>query len=241
MISPIAELRRFIAAALIVPVRPRPPAVGRRELTRRRVIAGLTIVAGAVLLTLTVRTEPGSTAFFVLGLVLAAVWLVGAVASGPLRLGTARTRAGGRSLAVVQSLALAAALIALFLAGALVVAQLPGLRNPVLALLEHNTGPQILVVLVTVVNGIAEEVFFRGALYSAIGASVPAVVITTLLYGLTTVGSGVPLLSLAAVMLGVVTALQRRVTGGVLGPIITHVTWSVAMLLLLPLVLDLAR
>ena len=44
---------------------------------------------------------------------------------------------------------------------------------------------------------------------------------------------------LAAAIIGVVTALQRRVTGGILGPIITHVTWSTGMLLLLPPVLEL--
>ncbi|WP_307785203.1 hypothetical protein [Janibacter melonis] len=34
--------------------------------------------------------------------------------------------------------------------------------------------------------------------------------------------------------------LQRRVTGGVLGPIITHLTWSLGMLFLLPPTLDLS-
>jgi len=35
-------------------------------------------------------------------------------------------------------------------------------------------------------------------------------------------------------VLGAVVGLQRRVTGGVLGPIITHVTWLTGMVLLLP-------
>ena len=35
-------------------------------------------------------------------------------------------------------------------------------------------------------------------------------------------------------ILGCVTGLQRRVTGGILGPIITHLTWSLGMLFLLP-------
>ena len=41
-------------------------------------------------------------------------------------------------------------------------------------------------------------------------------------------------LVLAAVAPGLVTALQRRVTGGILGPIITHLVWSLGMLFLLP-------
>jgi membrane protease YdiL (CAAX protease family) len=67
------------------------------------------------------------------------------------------------------------------------------------------------------------------------------VTLTTLLYALTTVGSGIPLLVLAATLIGLVTALQRRVTGGFLGPIITHVVWSTGMLLLLPPALELTR
>jgi ABC-type multidrug transport system permease subunit len=45
---------------------------------------------------------------------------------------------------------------------------------------------------------------------------------------------GIPLLVLAAVIVGLVVGLQRRVTGGILGPIVTHLTWSLGMLFLLP-------
>ena len=58
--------------------------------------------------------------------------------------------------------------------------------------------------------------------------------VTTVVYALTTVGAGIPLLVLAARLLGLLTALQRRVTGGILGPIVTHLTWSLGMLFLLP-------
>lgn len=94
--------------------------------------------------------------------------------------------------------------------------------------------------LLTVVNGVAEEVFFRGALYAAIPERW-TVALTTVVYALTTVVSGVPLLVLAAACLGLVCGLQRRVTGGVLGPIITHITWSAGMLLLLPPLLTTLR
>ena len=59
------------------------------------------------------------------------------------------------------------------------------------------------------------------------------------LYALATVATGVPLLVLAATALGLLTGLQRRVTGGVLGPIVTHITWSLGMLFALPWALDL--
>jgi membrane protease YdiL (CAAX protease family) len=84
-------------------------------------------------------------------------------------------------------------------------------------------------------NGIAEEIFFRGALFAAIGIWHP-VAISTVIYSLTTVATGNPMLVFAAVMLGVLLGLQRRSSGGILGPILTHCTWSLTMLLVLPTV-----
>jgi membrane protease YdiL (CAAX protease family) len=247
VLNPVAEVGRFLRAALLQPV----PAVETAPdedhgphsggLRRRRVVAALAILTGGMGLALTLRVAPGDPLFLPLGFGLAVVWTVGAIASGPLPLGSGRTRAGGRSRPVVQSLALAVLLLSLFVLGAIVVARVPVLRDPVLMLLEHRrVGPLPLVIALTMVNGVAEELFFRGALFAAFPAD-RAVAATTALYTLTTVPSGVPLLVLAALLLGLVTALQRRVTGGVLGPAITHVIWSTAMLLLLPPLLNLAR
>ncbi|GMA32064.1 CPBP family intramembrane glutamic endopeptidase [Litorihabitans aurantiacus] len=240
MAGPIAEVRRFLTAALIspdpgTPVRPKP---GPAALRRRRIAVVVTLVVGAVTLFLALRIEPGDPAFYLTTAVLALVWAGGAVASGPLHLGHSVTRAGrtdGR--AVVQSLVLAGLLLGVFLLGALVVAQVPFLRAPVIELLDHaRFGVIWLVLAITVLNGVAEEIFFRGALFSSMPPR-RAVLVTTVLYAASTVGSGVPLLVLAAVVIGAVTGMQRRVTGGVLGPIITHVVWSSGMVLLLPLVL----
>jgi membrane protease YdiL (CAAX protease family) len=169
---------------------------------------------------------------------LAAIWTTGALLSGPLHLGRTHTRGGSQSARpVVQSLALGAAILVLFLLGALVVGHLPVLREPVDRLLDHaRLGSLPLVALITVVNAVAEELYFRGALYAAVGRR-HAVAVTTVVYALTTVGPGIPLLVLAAAVIGAVTGLQRRVTGGILGPVITHLTWSLGMLLLLPLTL----
>jgi hypothetical protein len=60
------------------------------------------------------------------------------------------------------------------------------------------------------------------------------VLISTVLYALATVAGGNPLLVFAAAVLGAVVGLQRRAGGGVLAPILTHVTWSMTMLLVLP-------
>ena len=57
---------------------------------------------------------------------------------------------------------------------------------------------------------------------------------STVLYALATVATGNVMLVFAAVVLGLLVGLQRRVTGGVLGPMIIHVIWSMSMLFLLP-------
>jgi uncharacterized protein len=238
--GPVAELCAFFDAALLRPVggqQPDPPSAR----TRRRVVAAVTLVVGSAALAWALRIRPGDPLFYTASLALAAAWGVGAVASGPLHFGRGHTRSGGPAARpVAQSLALGTLLLAAFLAGALVVARIPMLRAPVDALLDHARFGSLPVVLtVTVLNGVVEELYFRGALYAALPSH--AVAVTTVLYALTTVGSGIPLLVLAAAVLGLVTALQRRATGGILGPIITHVTWSTGMLLLLPPALELTR
>ncbi len=238
MAGPVAELRAFLRASLLDPVdqaRIEAPGV----LLRRRWVAGATLLAGAVTLGWALRIPPGDPLFYPAALGLAAVWAVGAVLAGPLHLGRAHTRAGTRtSRSVVQSLALGLLLLGVFLAGAVVVAGIPALRDPVQGLLDHaRYGSLALVAVITAVNGIAEELYFRGALFDALPRR-GAVLATTLVYGLSTVPTLIPLLVFAALVLGTVVGLQRRVTGGVLGPIVTHLTWSLGMLFLLPYTLD---
>jgi membrane protease YdiL (CAAX protease family) len=235
----VTELRAFVNAALIEKVdrdHRDPDDVFRR----RQVTVALTFVVGTVVLAWALRITPGDPLFYVATLALAAVWLVGALLSGPLHAGMGHTRRGERARPVVQSLVLGVLLLLLFLVGALVVARIPVLREPVDELLDHaRFGAFTAVLAITFVNGVVEELYFRGALYAALPRH--QVTLTTVLYALTTVGSGIPLLVLAATVIGLVTALQRRVTGGFLGPIITHVVWSTGMLLLLPPALELTR
>jgi membrane protease YdiL (CAAX protease family) len=237
VIDPVAEVRSFVRAALVTPV-PRDHTESDAAFRRRRVVAVVTLVVGSVVLTLALRIPPGDPLFYAATVGLAAIWTIGAFVSGPLHLGRARTRSGGDARPLVQSLALGAILLAVFLLGGFVIAHVPPLRDPVTHLLDHaRLGSLTLVAAITAVNGIAEELYFRGALYSAVGRR-HAVLVTAVVYALTTVGSGIPLLVLAAALLGVLTGLQRRVTGGILGPMVTHLTWSLGMLLLLPLVLS---
>lgn len=225
---------RLLRAALVEPV-PRDHTESDAAFRRRRVVALATLVVGSGVLAYALRIEPGDPLFYGATLLLAAVWAVGALLSGPLHLGRARTRSGSdRARPVVQSVVLGVGLLAVFLAGSVIVARVPALREPVQNLLDHaRFGSLPLVALITAINGVAEELYFRGAAFAAVGRR-HAVAITTVAYAVVTAFSGVPLLVLAAAILGFVTGLQRRVTGGILGPIITHLTWSLGMLLLLP-------
>lgn len=233
----VDELKKFLAASLGDVVQPAAAETGAAR-TRRRVVVGLTLVVGAVGLGLALAVRPGDPLFYPATLGVAVVWVVGALASGPLHFGRARTRSGETSSrGILQGLILGGMLLGLFALGALVVARIPLLSGPVEDLLDHaRFGALWLVALVTAVNGVAEELFFRGAAYEALSSRwrLPG---TTALYASSTLLIGVPLLTLAAVCLGLLTAAQRRVTGGVAGPIASHLTWSLGMLFLLPPIL----
>lgn len=228
------EIFRFLQAALVTPV-PRDHHQSDRQFVRRRVVAGVTLVVGSFVLGFGLTREPGSTAFYVSTVVLALVWTVGAFVSGPLHLGWAHTRRGDRhARPIIQSLALGALAVGIFCGGAVVVAQFAFLRDPVNDVLDYARFASLPVVAgITLINGVAEELFFRGAVFAAIGRKYP-VQISTVLYALATVATLNLMLVFAAAVLGALVGLQRRVTGGVLGPIITHLTWSLSLLFLLP-------
>ena len=209
-----------------------------RPSRRRVLVVVVTLIVGAAVNAWALRIPAGDPMFYPATALLAAVWLGGAFASGPIRVGCEPYRP---RRPVLSSVLTAAALAVVFCLGALVVARIEPLREPVDALLAHATvGNLVLVAVITAVNGIAEECFHRGAVYSALARYRP-ILTSTVVYAAVTASSGIPLLVLAAVVLGLVTAVQRRATGGVLGPIITHVTWSMVMLFALGPVLDAAR
>ncbi len=191
-----------------------------------------TIVLGAVVLALSLRTEPGDAAFYPATFALAGVWAVGAVASGPLRLGRIQFRGRARR-PVLTPLLVGLALAGIFVLGALLVRELPVLGEQVRAVLGFAVeGPLALLLAITVINGVAEELFFRGAVYE-VALRYP-ILTATVANVAVVVASGNLMLGFAAVLLAVVVGLLRRATGGVLAPMITHVTWSTVMLLALP-------
>ena len=200
---------------------------------RRRVVVLATLVVGAALLGGTLAAPEGSGLFYGLGLLVAATWLGGSLLSGRLHLGR-RGGAPGGGRELVAPLLLGVALFLAFSAAALVAQRVPLLAGAVDRVLEKaDGGPRGFVLAVALVNAVAEEVFFRGAVHSAFGRHRPAVWATAL-YVLVTVATLNVALVAAAVVMGAVFTLEREATRGVLAPVITHVTWSTLVLFLLP-------
>lgn len=211
-------------------VGPEPETVVRR---RRRVVAG-TVLAGAGLLGASLSTRPGSREFYVSTATVAGVWTAGGLLSGPLHLGWIENRDQSLRRPVLTPLATGVGAFGLFYGAALVARQIPVLDAALSrVLLFADEGDDRWVLATTLANGLGEEVFFRGALYSALGNRNP-VVASTAVYTLTTTTTRNPALVLAAAVMGSLFGLQRRASGGLQAPAITHLTWSVLMLRFLP-------
>jgi len=210
------------------------PSVVRR---RRLVVSGVLIV-GAALMAYSLSRPPGAASFYGLTTVLAAVWTFGSLLSGPLHLGRTTWGPTARRPVLIGAVTGLAAGLA-FLVGGLAVRGIPAVSDYIISVLEYTRhGPLFLMVLIAMVNGVAEELFFRGALYSALGRFYP-VLISTLLYAATTLATGNPMLAFAGLVLGTVCGVQRRATGGVLAPMLTHLVWGLIMVLVLPKVFGL--
>ena len=200
---------------------------------RRRIVVGITLAVGATLLGLSFSVRQGDPSFYPLTFGLAATWMLGSLLSGPLHLGHI-LRGGTLRRPIITPIASGLLLAALFIIGAFVIRTIPALASLTEDVLGYaRLGNLWIILVITLVNGIAEELFFRGALFAAIGVWHP-VLISTALYALATIAGGNLVLVFAAALLGTVVALERRASGGILAPILTHITWSLSMLLLLP-------
>ncbi|WP_329061738.1 CPBP family intramembrane glutamic endopeptidase [Amycolatopsis sp. NBC_01480] len=191
---------------------------------QRRVLLPVFTAAGTGLLGLSLATRPGSGRFYVLTNAVAATWIAGGLAAGPPPRGRSRHP-------VATPVLIGAGAFGVFYAAALVARRIPVLSRAlagVLAYAHRGSGPAVLAT--TLVTGAAEEVFFRGVVQEP-GTAVAA---STAVYALSTVATRNPALVLASVVMGTVFGLQRRVTGGVQAPLLTHVVWSALMLRYLP-------
>jgi len=200
---------------------------------RRRIVVAITLAVGATLLGLSFSVRQGDPAFYPLTFGLAATWTFGSLLSGPLHLGYI-VRGGRLRRPIITPVVVGLLLAALFVLGALIVRTIPALARLAEDVLGYaRLGNLWIIFMITLVNGVAEELFFRGALFAAIGEWHP-VLISTVLYASATIAGGNPVLVFAALVLGTVVALERRASGGLLAPILTHITWSLSMLVVLP-------
>jgi uncharacterized protein len=215
----------------VVPVEhPESAAVVDR---RRRVVAGVAVL-GTGLLGVSLSTRPGSKQFYGLTAAVAATWTAGGALSGPLHLGWIQSRDRRLRRPIITPVATGVGAFACFYGCALVARHIPVLDRAigsVLAFAEAGSTPVI--VATTLANGVGEEIFFRGALYSALDAD-SAVVVSTAVYTLATVSTRNPALVLAAAVMGTLFGLQRRASGGLQAPVLTHLTWSALMVSYLP-------
>lgn len=200
---------------------------------RRRVVAGVS-AAGAGLLRLSLCSPPASRRFYATTLGVAATWAAGGLAAGPL--GRGRMQAQDRTLRrpIITPVLAGVGAFGLVYPSALLArrtAVLDGALRRILRFTEQGSGP--LVLLTTLANGVGEEIFFRGAVYSAVGEKHP-VAASTAVYTLTTVATGNPALVMAAAAMGTLFGLERRASGGIQAPLLTHLTWATLVLRYLP-------
>jgi uncharacterized protein len=207
--------------------------LAERLTRRRRVVAGFT-VAGTGLLGLSFSTRPASLPFYASTLGVAGTWLLGGLAAGTVDRGGPVDEPGADRRPVLGPILTGAGAFGVFYAGALCVRRVGRLDTALRAVLrfaDQGSGP--LVLLTTLANGAAEEVFFRGALYETVRDE-HAVAVTTAVYTVTTLATRNPALVLAAGVMGSLFGLQRRTSGGIQAPLLTHLTWASLMIRYLP-------
>ena len=231
--SRVRFARERLRVLLLEPV-PRDHRQPDEEFHRRRRVAAGTGVVGTALLQRALTRQPGSRAFYGWSAAAAGTWLAGGLASGPLHLGHEPAPDSTLRRPVVTPVATGVAAFAAFYGCALVVRQVPVLDTAIATVLDFaDEGSMPLVLATALANGAAEEVFFRGALYAAVGEQ-HQVAVSTAAYTVVTLATRNPALVLAAGVMGSLFGLQRRATGGIQAPLLTHLTWSSLMLRFLP-------
>src|SRR6185437_319098 len=126
-----------------------------------------------------------------------------------------------------------ASTFALFYAAAAILRHHPYSRRAIGSVLRYvDEGATPAVVLTASLNAIAEELFFRGALWESAGEN--PIASTALAYSAFTAASGNPALAIGGVITGIIFGRELARSGGVAAPAIAHLTWSVLMLTCLP-------
>ena len=217
---------------------PGQPAAARAEPARTRTWRWLVITAtgisGARLLSASLSARAGSRQFYLLTAGLAATWTGGALAAGPLPWGRTPDHDNSPYRLVVMPVVTGAGAFGLFYGAARLARHLPMLNQAITTVLRYaDDGSAPLVLLSAAANAVAEELFFRGALWSLTQRAHP-LASTALAYTATTAATRNPALTIAGAATSVLFGLHRRASGSVLAPALTHLTWSLLMLNRLP-------
>jgi uncharacterized protein len=118
----------------------------------------------------------------------------------------------------------------LFSGAARLTRRIPVLDRAVTSVLRYaEDGSAPLVLLTATATAVAEELFFRGALWSLAERAHPLAT-TTLAYTATTAVTRNPALTIAGAATSVLFGLHRRASGGILAPALAHLTWSLLIL-----------
>ena len=227
--SALDEIRRGIVNVAVP--HNEPPSTVRR----RRVVVAIVLVLGAAALSLALRRQPGEPS-----VLLVVVGVGGGVGdsarSSPDRCISAAP-AGAAAISARWSAAPSSACCsaASSCVGGLIAREIPVVAELITRVLQYtDQGSWRLTMAIALLAAVAEEMFYRGALYTALGRHHP-LLISTVIYAIATLASSRnPMLGFAAIFLGTVCALERRATGGVLAPILTHFVWTLVVLLALP-------
>jgi len=136
---------------------------------------------------------------------------------------------------IARGVAIGAVLAVVFVAGAVIVSRIPALAEPVGQLLSTTERGGIAPTLfVLAINGIGEELVYRDAVPRQLPPDRRAVV-SIALYCLVTAAMGVWLLILAAAVIGAVSYYEAARSKRLYSSIALHLTWSIGMLFILPL------
>jgi membrane protease YdiL (CAAX protease family) len=191
-------------------------------------------VGGAGLLGCSLSRRPGSKEFYALTVGVAGAWTAAAVFAGIGPPVWGYTQKGARIGAVKRAALLGIGAFGMFYGLAHVARRTPVLKRAISrALVYEERGSTPLVLLVAAVNAGAEEVFFRGALWSVVQDRKP-ILTTTLAYMAVTAATGNLALVIAGGATGLLFGYQRRATGGIAAPTVSHLIWSILMLRYLP-------
>ena len=238
--QPVAGTRRVRAAARPALAVAWPPRRGPRGIgavrARRRLVITATGLSGAGLLAASLSARAGSRRFYLLTGGLACTWAGGALAAGPLPWASTPGHGHVSRRLVVMPLLNGVGAFGLFYGAARLARHIPVLNQAIATVLRYaEDGSAPLVLLAASANAVAEELFFRGALWSlAEQAQANPLATTTLAYTASTAVTRNPALTIAGTATSVLFGLHRRASGSVVAPALTHLTWSLLMLHFLP-------